>query len=233
MSTHPDLLPLLRAELAASDAAALADHLDSCADCREVLADLAVGHALLARSARTLDEGGPAASTPGPTEPLPPLRARPRGLRRVRPVTALVGAAALVAAAVGVVATLPDSRTASPPDRTAVTATLDPVEGHAHGTVRMARPDATSTRMTITATALPQARGGQFYEAWLLDPDTLKMLPLGQLGPGRQASFEVADRLLSRYDAIDVSLENDDGNPQHSVTSVLRASYDASPAAPS
>ena len=53
------------------------------------------------------------------------------------------------------------------------------------------------------------------------------MLPLGAIGPSGRASFEVDDRLLGRYSAVDVSLEADDGNPQHSVTSVLRASYDA------
>ncbi len=81
--------------------------------------------------------------------------------------------------------------------------------------------------MTISTRDLPPAHRGQFYEAWLLDPATLKMLPLGQLGPGGRASFEVDDRLFDRYSAVDVSLEDDDGNPAHSVTSVLRASYDA------
>ena len=84
-----------------------------------------------------------------------------------------------------------------------------------------------STEMTITTRDLPRAHRGQFYEAWLLDPATRKMLPLGELGPSGQASFEVDDRLLGRYSAVDVSLEADDGDPQHSVTSVLRASYDA------
>jgi len=31
--------------------------------------------------------------------------------------------------------------------------------------------------------------------------------------------------LVASYSAIDVSLEADDGNPGHSVTSVLRATY--------
>ncbi len=81
------------------------------------------------------------------------------------------------------------------------------------------------TSMTISTHDLPTARDGQFYYAWLLDPDTDKMLPLGQVGPSGSASFEVSDRLLAAYTAVDVSLEDDDGDPQHSPTSVLRAQY--------
>lgn len=86
-----------------------------------------------------------------------------------------------------------------------------------------------STRMRITTRGLPGREPGEFLEAWLFDPETDKMLPLGQLGPSGAASFEIDDDLLSRYSAIDVSLESDDGDPEHSVTSVLRASYDVDP----
>ena len=81
------------------------------------------------------------------------------------------------------------------------------------------------TRMTIEAPELPGPSSGQFYYAWLLDPDTNKMLPLGQVGPGGSASFDLDDSLLAAYSAVDVSLEDDDGDPGHSVTSVLRGSY--------
>ncbi|MET1007427.1 MAG: hypothetical protein ABWX96_17890 [Propionibacteriaceae bacterium] len=43
--------------------------------------------------------------------------------------------------------------------------------------------------------------------------------------PNGTASFEVSATLLTAYSAVDVSLEDDDGNPQHSPTSVLRATY--------
>ena len=51
------------------------------------------------------------------------------------------------------------------------------------------------------------------------------MLPLGQVGPNGSASFDLDNALLDSYSAIDVSLEDDDGDPGHSVTSVLRGSY--------
>jgi Anti-sigma-K factor rskA len=82
--------------------------------------------------------------------------------------------------------------------------------------------------MTFETHDLPRAKRGQFYYAWLLNPETNKMLPLGQIGPGGEASFEVPLTLLTRYGAIDVSLEDDDGDPGHSVTSVLRGAYDPS-----
>jgi hypothetical protein len=45
------------------------------------------------------------------------------------------------------------------------------------------------------------------------------------VGPTGKASFEVPDSLVGRYQVVDVSLERDDGDPGHSVTSVLRAKY--------
>ena len=83
------------------------------------------------------------------------------------------------------------------------------------------------TRMRVDTAALPRAARGEFYYVWLLDPRTNKMLPLGQVTPGRPATFDIPDSLVEGYSAIDISLEADDGDPEHSVTSVLRGSYDA------
>jgi len=218
MTDHPDLLALLRGELDNRVAAEAGDPLDACADCRDDLAELATAHAMLTRSARTLGEPGHRLADP---PPLPPLLPRPRRHGRA---FALLAAAAAVAAIVGTVVV--ETR-AGDPAREQVTATLDPVDGAAGGRLLMTVRGPDSTEMTITTSDLPRARQGQFYEAWLLDPDTRKMLPLGAIGPSGRASFEVDDRLLGRYSAVDVSLEADDGDPQHSVTSVLRAPYDA------
>ena len=81
------------------------------------------------------------------------------------------------------------------------------------------------TRMRLATRSLPSAPRGDFYYAWLFDPRTNKMLPLGQVTPGRVATFEIPESLVASYSAIDVSLEADDGDPGHSVTSVLRATY--------
>ena len=89
----------------------------------------------------------------------------------------------------------------------------------------MAQDSREGMRMTVETHGLPTIGQGQFYEAWLFNPKTQKMLALGLVGPGGKASFEVPDSLVGRYQVVDVSLERDDGDPGHSVTSVLRAKY--------
>jgi len=79
--------------------------------------------------------------------------------------------------------------------------------------------------MTVETRDLPTIGQGEFYEASLFNPMTQKMVPLGVVGPGGKASFAVADSLVGRYQVVDVSLERNDGDPGHSATSVLRATY--------
>ena len=52
------------------------------------------------------------------------------------------------------------------------------------------------------------------------------MLALGLVDPDTGATFELDDGLVASYSAVDVSLETDDGDPQHSVTSLLRGTYE-------
>jgi len=133
-----------------------------------------------------------------------------------------VAASLVVAASLGAGAQAVLARDQSPqPQRSAP---LQAVAGAGGGTVSMLEASG-RTSMTISTHDLPAAHDGQFYYAWLLDPTTNKMLPLGQVGPSGTASFEVSDHLLAAYSAVDVSLEDDDGDPQHSPTSVLRATY--------
>ncbi|MEO6511489.1 MAG: anti-sigma factor [Nocardioides sp.] len=217
---HADLVGLLRGDLANDDVESSGDHLRSCPTCRGELVENALGHSLLTRSARTL---GTEAVTPPPLPPVAELVATyptargPRGLRLL-----VVAAALTTAAGVGAVAQSQVNSDDGPePQRSA---TLQAVSGAGGGTVSMTEARG-RTAMTISTHDLPAVRDGQFYYAWLLDPTTNKMLPLGQVGPSGTAYFEVSDRLLAAYAAVDVSLEDDDGDPQHSPTSVLRASY--------
>ena len=220
--THADLTGLLRAELGTEEVSATGEHLRGCLVCRDDLAEAAVGHALLARSARTL--GPDAAEATGAPPSVADLEAafpdEPPPRRRLRLLAA--AAALVVAASVGAGAQAVLVRDQSPqPQRSAP---LQAVAGAGGGTVSMLEASG-RTSMTISTHDLPAAHDGQFYYAWLLDPTTNKMLPLGQVGPSGTASFEVSDHLLAAYSAVDVSLEDDDGDPQHSPTSVLRARY--------
>lgn len=230
MNDHPDLVALLRGELSNADVTEVADHLDACEECRQELADTAVGHALLTGTTRTL--GGtrtPGASTPVELPEVPPLELpdRPSGGRGwLRPLGLVAAAAALVVGTVAVTNQL--DRSDAPPTTVAApeqSADLEPVEGKGSGRVVMAEDPNRAVRMTVETRDLPKTRGGQFYYVWLFNPATQKMLPLGVIGPGGTASFEVPDSLVGRYQVVDVSLEDDDGDPGHSVTSVLRATY--------
>ena len=220
MSEHLDLVGLLRGELGNAAAVAAGEHLASCAACQHELAETAVGHALLVRAGTTL--GMATESVEPPPLALPgrtPVRPR-RGV--------LVGlAAAVVLALVAASAAVwwrPDETDPSAAEVEAALAPLSTAEA-GDGTVRMREHDGT-TRMTVSVHDLPRAPGGQFYYAWLLDPASNKMLALGLVDADAGATFDVDDALVASYSAVDVSLEADDGDPAHSVTSVLRGTYE-------
>jgi hypothetical protein len=215
MSGHLDLFGLLRGELDNAGTIAAGAHLESCATCQEELVDAVVGHALLARASGTLGpDRQPALPPPSPARP-----PRRRG--------ALIAVAAAIALALGVTGTAWWRSDDSPGPDPGIEAALTPlsVTVPGEGSVRMVEHDG-RTRMTLTVRDLPRAESGEFYYAWLLDPASNKMLALGLVDPGGGATFEVDDRLVAAYSAVDVSLEADDGDPAHSVTSVLRGTYE-------
>jgi hypothetical protein len=68
------------------------------------------------------------------------------------------------------------------------------------------------------------APAGSFYELWLLDLDGDELQDLTSLGRiEADGSFTVPDGVdLDEFDVVDVSIELDDGNPDHSGDSILR-----------
>jgi hypothetical protein len=225
MSEHLDLFGLLRGELGNAEAIAAGDHLATCPTCQEELADAVVGHSLLTRAGSTL---GPAAESSEAPVPVP-LAALPQPARHRRRTVLAVAAAAVVALGAGGAVWWHSSTSGGSPSSpgSAIEAPLSPLSsaGSGHGEVQMVE-DGGLTRMTIDVRDLPQATSGEFYYAWLLDPTTNKMLALGLVDPRSGSSFDVADSLVASYSAVDVSLEADDGDPAHSVTSVLRGTYE-------
>lgn len=218
---HVDLVALVRGELSTADVLSAGDHLHACAACRTDLVDTAVGHAVLARASRT--QGAPVLPSPVPPPVLPPLRLdQGRSAGRGRRLVAVAAAAAVVAAVGGVVAWQVSDDDGGPESRERVVA-LGAVGDGPAGELRTAS-DASGTDLTIVADLLPAAGAGEFYQAWLLDPDTNKMLSLGPLS-GATSRFRVDRDLMAAYPEVDVSLESDDGDPAHSATSVLRGGY--------
>ena len=224
MNDHPDLVALLRGELSNADITEVGDHLDCCDECRHELADTAVGHALISGATRTLSR--PARPELPEVPPLKLPTSSPRGRAWLRPL-GLVAAAAALVAGTAVVSQWADGPPASRPTVAAPgrTADLEPVRGTGSGRVLMAQDSRDGVRMTVETRGLPKIGQSQFYEVWLFNPKAQKMLALGVLGPGGRASFDLADSLMGRYQVLDISLERDDGDPDHSVTSVLRAKY--------
>lgn len=92
------------------------------------------------------------------------------------------------------------------------------------GTVRLVREDGGS-RLELRVAGLPDARGGS-YVAWLYNT-IADARRLGRFTDGDASIAIDRPRTLERYRFVDVSREPDDGNPNHSGASVLRAPVSA------
>lgn len=147
-----------------------------------------------------------------PARHRPDRRVSRRGLAVV--AAAVVVIAGAVAAALGLSASGPPVLSQ---------AALRPLQAPAaaHGAVTVTAASG-ARQVQVRTGALPGPGPGHYYEVWLLDPATLKMMPMGALPPSGQASFGVAAGLLAGYSAIDISLQANNGNPAHSAVSVLR-----------
>lgn len=246
----PDLVGLVAAETGRDETIAAARHVRACRSCTEELVDLVVGHAALTAAASTdrdLDRspwtihadgvGVDRTTCPEPerddaqvSAALPPIvPASDPGATtpeaRKRPGVALVLAAAaavVVLGALGMVALAGGHRGAPPvvaqgPLRPlqAPSAVSGTVTVLAQGTVR---------HMIVRTRNLSSPPSQKFYEVWLLDPATQKMLPVGVLPPSGSGAYDVSAGIMAGYSAVDVSLQPDNGNPAHSQTSMLRAS---------
>jgi len=229
MSEHPydDLPGLLFGELNRAQVTAVSDHLATCDDCRRELAVLAATSASLratARNAQRLPEAVPGVAAAEGTPAVQPHRVGPgsaRPGRRRRPLIGLAAALALALVAAAVLAWTGPLR----PDRSGGTVPLAGVgAAAASGQASMAGDDG-DRRMTVTTDDLPALRPGQYYEVWLLDPKAGRVFPVGVLPPDGEARFTLPASVVGRYQAIDVSLEADDGDPTHSKHSLLRGRY--------
>ncbi|HET8685018.1 MAG TPA: anti-sigma factor [Micromonosporaceae bacterium] len=147
--------------------------------------------------------------------------------------TALV---AVAAAAVGVAATLGVVRALDQPaPQSQVTASaaltaMAGAPGGARGEARVldSRGDGGGTggvgggeRLHLHLTGLPLRPG--YYEVWLINPDTGKMISVGVVGEGTDALLPLPATVdLREYRLVDVSAEEYDGEPAHSGRSMLR-----------
>jgi hypothetical protein len=237
--SHPDPDRLVLAALPAEDPDPEVDaHLAGCALCRSYVDSLRRTVELARDGGDTADDGqgppervwraitaelgDPDRLDLGPPDPAPV----DTGLlhRARRRTVALVAAVVVALALAGLGGYLAGRVTDGPGDGSVVArlAPIGPADPNGSGQVVML-PDG---RMTITLSGVTTPPGGDYLEAWLLDPATARLIALGGLtrdGDGYRGTFTVpSDLPLSGYPTVDVSVESWDGDPGHSGRSVLR-----------
>jgi Anti-sigma-K factor rskA/Putative zinc-finger len=222
MSEHPyDELPgLLFGELNRAEVTVVSDHLAGCDDCRRELAVLAATSASLRAAARHTSAAGEHPAGPA-VRPHRGGRGAGRPGRRPRPLVGLAAALAVALVAAAVLLLTGPLR----PGRAGGTVPLAGVGAVAASGQASMTGDDGDRQMTVTTDDLPTLRPGQYYELWLLDPKAGTVFPVGVLPPHGEARFTLPAAVVGRYQAIDVSLEADDGDPTHSKHSLLRGRY--------
>jgi len=81
--------------------------------------------------------------------------------------------------------------------------------------------DGPQRRLHLHVTGLPLQPG--YYEVWLIDPNTMEMTAIGQLGDGNDVLLPLSSTTdLRKYRLVDISAEQYDNNQAHSGKSMLR-----------
>jgi anti-sigma-K factor RskA len=100
--------------------------------------------------------------------------------------------------------------------------TLDPLSAEdASGRAEVREAD--GMRLLEVDLDAPSLTDG-YYEVWLLQPDAVRMVPLGVVHRGDTVLPLPGGLDLSAYPLVDVSVEPMDGDPTHSGVSVARGS---------
>ena len=202
-------------------------HLRECGECTSELVSVAVAFGSLraarraqdALAPRVRDVEAPVATIAASDEEQPALQFTPRrGHRMLSLVASIVVVVGLVTG-LG----LAVSRHATPPiSAVAALHHLDaPRVATGQATVRTI---GTTRQMDVATKGLPPAPANHYYEVWLLQPSTNKMLPVGVLSPMGSSTYTVAGSIMAQYSAVDISLQANDGTTAHSSQSVLRGS---------
>jgi hypothetical protein len=224
-----DLPALLNGELALPELRATTRHLRSCAACQQELVEIAAGMGALSHAERQgLIDSAPLVLPPladvvvaDAAEAMQPTSLPVASEKRRRRWALPVAAAFLVALVAGAALLGRDSSTKQSP--TAQAPLIAVGSQPARGTVAMAGTGA--SRTMVVSTDLTPTKAGSFYEVWLLDTRTNGMVAVGVLPASGSARFTLPSNLLAGYNAVDISLQPDNGVPVHSADSVLRANY--------
>ncbi len=232
MMTHmnEELPALVSGELEREATRSIARHLRICGECRAQLVEVALAHGSLTAAMRAEQELAfqPSTNLPGPAAASSSREASPRVAqpplrlpRRHQHAGRLLVAACLVLVAGATALGISFSQHSSQSPIAAV-ATLHPLvaPAGAQGAL-VVRAVGKTSEMSIRTSGLPALPADEFYEVWLLQPKTNKMLPVGVLAPSGTGSYGLSEPVLAGFTAVDISLQANDGNPVHSLLSVL------------
>jgi hypothetical protein len=240
MSTHiHDELPLLLSgEADRATVTAAAAHLRGCVDCRDELITALTAHAALSSAARVAPT---TAAPPAPTQPTPGTESAPElpdlssMFAQVRhevdtPNASTAGsprwrgrwlaAAAVVGLAAGGGGVLAAEHAGHGPSSRAVA-----LAAYDRGTQAASAKIVGGDQMKLDATALPSLPQGKRYEVWLTDAARQHMQPLGWVGSNGRSDLTVPADLITRFSAIEVSVQDVNAPYLYSGVSVLRGSY--------
>ena len=219
------------------------EHLGSCEQCRREVEQLrsvvtagrgvseadrpvAPGAAVWDRIAAELRDDavadGPSAASPSSVASLDERRRRrPSRLWSLTAAAAIgiiVGSGATYAFTRGA----PTQPTTTDPAQVTVAALAPHDDPTASGSAVLRVASPTQRTVTVTVKGLP-LEAGTFYEVWLMDPSNAHLVALGVLNAKGEGSYIVPPGLdLSRYSAVDVSLQPMNGSPLHSSNSAVR-----------
>jgi hypothetical protein len=242
--SHPDDEVLAGMALGESVTDTERAHIDECAQCHALVADLATtktkvgaltgrlalerppAHLWKAIEADVSEETPWAGSSPAAPEGVHDELAARRTRKRSRSGGSMwmVGAAAAAGLVIGGVAVGNLTGQEQPGQLVASAALSDLATEDAVGTATVhTNDDGTEVLMVDTAY---EPVDGAYLEVWLIDPNVEGMISLGPLTGGSQ-TFAVPDGFeVSAYPIVDVSVEPFDGDPTHSGESITRGVLD-------
>jgi hypothetical protein len=206
-----------------------AGHLDSCDECRAEVAALRRVAEIGAEAQEVRDLPPPPGAVWDRIAAATAVPSTVDGRRERRTARwVLAAAAAAVALVVGVVGTLVVTRDRERPAPVACgtvvasadLAALPPAPTGATGEARVLC-DGPNRRLHLHVSGLPRPAG--YYEVWLIDPDSMEMTAVGQLGDGGDVLLPLPSTAdLHKFRLVDISAEQYDNNQAHSGESLLR-----------
>lgn len=201
---------------------AIERHLETCDKCRAELAEHLEALAVLADDEPTTssDEMWGAVRARISTAKEPGAKVIPLRKRLRVPVVVAAAMAASVLLTLWVTADGDNGQ----PERTAaiVPAATD---GNVNGSVDVFAPDSPDGHVAITLRDVPDAPPGHHYEVWVLRPgEGTEMEPIGAFTPvDGQADLRLPLPGPGDYVALDISVQENGGPPEHSGTSLAGA----------